>query len=101
MRALVLIAPALLPALVLASCSPSVDAAAKADVDRRGATFSASGKRFEAPTAPTPMPLAAGQWVTYKMVDKKGEPSLTTLNVVGQDAVNFWYESKAVALSAR
>jgi hypothetical protein len=63
-------------------CSPSIDSAAKADIDRRVKAVQPSGQRFAAPQAPQPLPMAVGQWVQYKTIDDKGQPSFFTMKVV-------------------
>jgi hypothetical protein len=92
----------LLPLLVLlatgaavtcATTPPPIDVAAKADLDRRLAAVVPSAHHFTDPSAPAPMPMAVGQWLTYKLVDARGEPSLVTLKVVGQQGRHFWYET--------
>jgi hypothetical protein len=75
------------------ACSPSIDAAAKADVDRRVSALTAGGQNVDKPSSSTPMPMAVGQWLTYKVVSDKGEPSFLTLKLVGQDGGAFWYET--------
>jgi hypothetical protein len=89
-----LLAPlALTATLTLGACAPSIDAAAKSDVDRRMAALSMSGPAIGPPTSAAPMPLAVGQWATYKFMNQKGEPSFMTMKLVGQDGTAFWYES--------
>ena len=83
---------ALAATVTLGACAPSVDAAARADVDRRMAALSMSGTAIPAPTSATPMPMAAGQWATYKFISNKGEPSFITMKLVGQEGPAFWYE---------
>jgi hypothetical protein len=75
------------------ACGPSIDPAAKADIDRRVALFAPTQNSF--PAAPTfaPRPLAVGQWVQTKLVDDKGRPSLMTLKIVGADGGAFWVEN--------
>lgn len=91
---------ALISALVLAlglaaaGCGPSIDAAAKADVDRRVAALAAGGQAYPAPANPSPMAMAVGHWVTYKVIDSKSQPSFMTLKLVGQDGSAFWYETQ-------
>lgn len=80
-------------ALLAGACGPSIDAAAKSDVDRRVASLSANAQNFPTPSGATPMPLAVGQWITYKFVNNKGEPSFLTLKLVGQEGPAFWYET--------
>jgi hypothetical protein len=79
--------------LFTAACSPSIDPAAKADIDRRVAALSPAGPNVAKPSSSTPMPMAAGQWLTYKVTSDKGEPSLLTLKLVGQEGSAFWYET--------
>ena len=79
--------------LLVAACSPSIDPAAKADVDARVVALARQPRVFETPTHATPMPFAAGQWVTYKYTDKKGQPLFMTLKLVGQEGSAFWYET--------
>lgn len=83
----------ILLAILIAGCGPSLDPAAKADVDRRVAALAPPAQSFTAPTSPTPMPMAAGQWVTYKFLNQAGEPSFLTLKLVGQEGSFFWYET--------
>jgi hypothetical protein len=85
-------------ALVLASslataCSPSIDPAAKADIDHRVAALAPAGQNVGKPSNSTPMPMAVGQWLTYKVTSDKGEPSFLTLKLVGQEGPAFWYET--------
>ena len=80
-------------AVVAGGCGPSIDAAAKADVDRRLARMQSSERAFAAPADATPLPLAVGQWVTYKFVDDKGQPSFMTLKLVGETGGAYWYET--------
>lgn len=84
---------ALISALALTACGPSIDAAAKADIDRRVAALSARGQAHAAPASPNPMPFAVGHWASYKFVDDKGQPSFMTMKLVGQEGSDFWYEA--------
>jgi hypothetical protein len=79
--------------LLAAACSPSIDPAAKADIDARVLALPRQPRDFAAPTNPTPMPFAVGQWVTYRYTDGKGQPSFMTLKLVGQEGPAFWYET--------
>src|SRR3569623_1480011 len=81
-----------LTALALTGCGPSIDAAAKADIDGRAAALLASGASFPAPSGFVPMPLAAGQWTQHKLVNEKGEPSFITYKVLRQDGDAFEIE---------
>jgi hypothetical protein len=85
--------PALsLALLALGACGPSVDPAAKADIDRRVAALSAAQTSVPAPSSFEPMPLAAGQWSQYKMVDDKGRPAFLTYKILGEEGGAFWME---------
>jgi hypothetical protein len=79
--------------LATLACGPSIDAAAKADVDRRIALLAPSETAFPATPTFAPRPLAVGQWTQTKMVDDKGQPSLMTLKVVGAQGDAFWVEN--------
>jgi hypothetical protein len=88
-----LFAPLLLgAALTLAGCGPSIDAAAKADVDGRVAALHASGQSFPAPSGFVPMPLGAGQWTQHKLTNDKGEPSFITYKILRQEGDAFVIE---------
>jgi hypothetical protein len=86
------IAALALSALALGACGPSIDPAAKADIDNRLATLQAGGGAMPPPASFQPMPLAPGQWSQYKMVDNKGQPGFVTYKVLGQEADAFWIE---------
>ena len=75
------------------ACAPSIDPAAKADIDRRIAMFAPTQGNFPAMSDFTPRPLAAGQWVQTKLVDDEGQPSIMTLKIVGAEADAFWLET--------
>jgi hypothetical protein len=81
--------------LTLAGCGPSIDAAAKADIDRRIAGLQAASTTVPAPSADAfaPLPLVPGQWVQYKMTSDKGEPSFLTQKILGEEAGAFWFET--------
>jgi hypothetical protein len=75
-------------------CGPSLDPAAKADIDARVAALrSGAGPAVPTPTGFQPMPFAVGQWVQYKMVNDSGEPSFLTQKVVGEESGAWWIES--------
>ncbi len=84
--------PAVSLCLLLFACGPSIDAAAKADVDRRVAAFVPSGQGFPAPAALVPKPLAVGQWTQHRLTGEKGEYSLITYKIVGEDSGAYWVE---------
>lgn len=81
-------------ALAASACGPSIDPAAKADIDRRVSVLHAGSAAVPAP-APgmyAPMPFAVGQWTQYKTTSDKNEPSFLTYKIVGQDGNAFWIE---------
>ena len=76
----------------LLACGPSIDKAAKADIDQRIGALGHTGQIFPAPTAFVPKPLAVGQWTQHKLVNDKGEPALVTHKIVGEDNGAYWLE---------
>ena len=81
-------------AVASSACGPSIDPAAKADIDRRVSVLQAGSAVVPAP-APgvfTPLPFAVGQWTQYKMTNDKNEPSFLTYKIVGQDGDAIWIE---------
>lgn len=82
----------LLLSLGAAACGPSIDPAAKADVDRRISLLQPQQNAFPAQPSFMPRPMAVGQWTQMKIVGDKGEPSLSTYKIVGQDADAHWIE---------
>jgi hypothetical protein len=87
--------------LAFAGCGPSIDPAAKADLDRRIGAMKPATAVMPAPTGFEPMPLAVGQWSQYKMVDDKGQPSLLTHKIVGQEGGAYWLEMVHETYSGR
>lgn len=80
-------------AVMLPACGPSIDPAAKADIDRRVAMLQPGSTAVPAPAAFVPMPFAVGQWAQYKLTNDKGEPSFMTQKIVGQEGDAFWIET--------
>ena len=80
-------------ALALAGCGPSIDPAAKADIDGRMAALQAGGSTIPAPLSFEPMPLVGGQWSQYKMIDDQGRPSFLTYKVLGEEGGAYWIET--------
>jgi hypothetical protein len=90
-----------LSALALAACGPSIDQAAKTDIDRRVSALRANTAVVPAPTTFEPIPIAVGQWSQYKMVDEKGQPSFLTHKIVGQEGGAYWLEAIHETYSGR
>ena len=82
-------------AVTSTACGPSIDPAAKADIDRRVALLQPGSTAVPAPGPGmfAPMPLGVGQWAQYKMTNDKGEPAFFTHKIVGQEGDAFWIES--------
>jgi len=82
-----------LSVVTLAACGPSIDPAAQADIDRRVAALqSTAGAPVPPPTTYEALPLAAGQWSTYKMTDDKGQPGFLTYKILAEEGGAFWIE---------
>jgi hypothetical protein len=81
-----------LATFMTAACSPSIDPAAKADIDGRVAKLQGTSTAVPPPSSFEPLPLAAGQWSQYKMTDDKGQPSFLTYKILGQEAGATWIE---------
>jgi hypothetical protein len=86
---------------LLLGCAPSVNPAAKADIDRRIAALGPPTQIFPSPTGFAPLPFQTGQWITDKLVDENGRPSLLTYKVIGEDAGAFWLETSTESYSGR
>ena len=87
-------------ALSLVGCGPSIDGAAKADIDRRVSALGAPAVLRRAGGF-EPMPFAAGQWTRHKLVDDKGQPSFMTYKVLAQEGDAFWLEIVTEAYTGR
>jgi len=89
------ISPLLLPLVIslgASACGPSIDPAAKADIDRRLSLLAPQSNAFPARPSYMPRPLAVGQWSQVKMLSEKGEPSFATYKIVGESAGAYWFE---------
>ena len=84
----------LVVATILTACGPSIDPAAKADVDARIAKLADQAITIPAPQPGTvaPMPLATGQWAQYRVRLKDGEQLLRTTKILEKEGNAFWYE---------
>ena len=80
-------------AVAASACGPSIDPAAKADIDRRVAMLQPGTNAVPAPAGIfAPLPFAVGQWSQYKMINDKNEPSFLTYKIVGQEGDAVWLE---------
>lgn len=82
-----------LAASLAAACAPSLDPQMKSATDSMVASFKASHRVAE-PASYEPMPWAVGQWVVMRVVDRKGEPSVVKVSVVGEENGGFWVETE-------
>ena len=87
-----LLAP-LLAATAALACSPSIDPAAKADLDRRLGTIPIAEQTYPAPRSFLPMAFAVGQWTQHRMLDEENQPSLLTYKRVGEENGGTWIET--------
>ena len=74
------------------ACGASINDAYKADLDRRLAGLHGSDASYASVDSFEPLPLAAGQWIQFKFVNEKREPSLVKYSVVGQEGNAYWFE---------
>jgi hypothetical protein len=89
---LVLVVASLAAGTVVSGCGPSVDPAAKADLDRRLAQLTTSEETFPPSEAYLPMAFTVGQWTEHRITDDQGGKSLVTYKLVGQESGAFWLE---------
>ncbi len=94
-RSAAILAPWLIVSLNLLGCAPSINQAAKADIDRRLASLPPPSAHTRAPKAGeyAPMPLAPGQWTQYKILDSKSQPSLYTQKILEEVDGAYWVET--------
>jgi hypothetical protein len=92
MTTLRLALPALALGLSCLACGPHIDSAAKADIDRRVAALVPSGQAFPPPATLAPRQLVVGQWTQHKLANEKGELSLLTYKIVGEENGAYWVE---------
>jgi hypothetical protein len=76
----------------LLGCHHGVDTAAKVDIDRRVAALVPSGQAFPPPAVIVPRQLVIGQWTQHKLTNEKGELSLITYKIVGEENGAYWIE---------
>ena len=85
---------------VALACAPSVNPAAKSDVDAKLAAIQQQSRSYSNGPAQR-MPLAVGQWTKYKHVDQDGKPALMTNKIIGQDGDAYWMENVTEAYTGR
>jgi len=88
-------------ASLAAACATGFDPAAKEDIDRRVKALSPPSQTFPAPAAPTPLPLAVGQWTQHQLVDDQGHPSFLTTKLVDEALGSYWLELVEETYSGR
>ena len=78
----------------LVSCGPSIDPAAKADIDARIANLPVSSTVVAAPPPGRleSMRPAVGQWVQYKVSLPEGRAKFVTKKIIAEHAGALWYE---------
>jgi hypothetical protein len=86
---------------IVAGCGPSIDAAAKADIDRRSGALGQPAQTIPAPSGFLPQPLRVGQWTQHRLLDENQQPSFLTYKVVGQDGDAFWMEALTESYTGR
>ncbi len=82
-------------------CAPSIDSAAKADMGARVAGIRPPTATVPAPETFVAMSLAPGQWIQYRMVKDKGQPSFDTYEVLSAEADAFWIKAVRETSSGR
>ncbi len=84
------LAPTLLAA---AACGPSIDPAARADLDRRLGQIQTSEETYPPSETFNPMAFVVGQWTRHRVRDGQQSPQLITYKLVDQDEGGFWLET--------
>jgi hypothetical protein len=84
-----------------AACGPTVDSAAKADLDRRIAQFPVSEQTFPPPESFLPMAFVVGQWTQHLVVYGNGMRELLTYKLVGQENGGYWLETVTESYQGR
>lgn len=88
-------------ALLLGACSPRIDQAAKASIDRQIQQLHPGSEQYAAPTTSDPAPFAAGQWIKQHVVDKDGNDSIVTLKVLEVSGPRVWFETETETYSGK
>jgi hypothetical protein len=96
-----LLVSTLATAALVPACGPSLDAAARADLDRRLAQIPVSEETFPPSETFLPMAFVVGQWTEHRLTDEKGRVSLVTYKLVGQDSGGYWLETVTESYQGR
>jgi hypothetical protein len=100
-RSLLLVVSAFATFSLVPACGPSLDPAAKADLDRRLAQIPASEETFPPSETFLPMAFVVGQWTEHRLTDEKGHVSLVTYKLVGKDESGYWLETVTESYEGR
>ena len=84
-----------------AACGPTIDRAARADVDRLSATVKPKTRLVPADARPSTIPLSPGQWTAYRLTRTDGTPSFIVFKVVGEVAGGYLIQSDSVSYGGR
>jgi len=88
-------------ATAIGGCGPSIDRAAKADVDRRIAAIRPPSNVVPISGSRELMPFSSGQWALYKLTKDGAAPSFVVYRIIGEDAGAFWWEVESVGYTGR
>jgi hypothetical protein len=89
------------PSGLLIGCGPSVDPAAKADLDRLLAQVTTSEETFPPSESFLPMAFVVGQWTEHRLTDDLGAAALLTYKLVGQENGAYWLETVTQSAKGR
>lgn len=87
--------------LLFAACGPTIDPAAKADLDRRLAQLPTSEETYPPSESFLPMAFNIGQWTQHRVRDDKGGAQLITSKLVGQEDGGYWLETITESYAGR
>jgi hypothetical protein len=79
-------------AVAPAACGPTIDPAARADLERHLEQIQTSEETFPPAESYSPMAFVVGQWTEYRITDDKGRKSLITSKLIGQEEGAYWFE---------
>jgi hypothetical protein len=79
--------------LVAAACGPTVDPAARADLDRHLAQVTTSEETYPPSESFLPMAFVVGQWTEHRITDDHGVTALLTYKLVGEENGGYWLET--------